>query len=254
MENSNAAETTKEINIQRDEYILNDERFGNEPCLVHADNDEQLLQDMPCLVDWANEHYSSLAPDDTTTREECLAGKIADTWATLNAAVAVPNHPELVACYEGGKYQIYRRHEGCDTLTYVETRESLQSKVEARLIGETSAGMTAVEIYEDDELVYGIDFFENGATHEWYEKAMRLAYDTMMDAVDWRGWRDDAEALDENGEPRPQDTASTTFVAWSWTPEGGWKFHQRDGQTSDWVDRNRDRLPTDQLAEFDAAE
>ena len=91
-------------------YILNDERFGSEAYLVHADNDEQLTAEMPCIVDWANEIYND--PDYSGTREEALAGKISDTWAALEPAIEIPNHPELVACYEHGKYSVYTRLAG----------------------------------------------------------------------------------------------------------------------------------------------
>jgi hypothetical protein len=97
-------------------YILNDERFGSEAYLVHADNDEQLIADMPCIVDWANEHYESLDTEDTTTREECLAGKIQETWDALEPTIEIPGRPELVACYSHGKYDVYEQNETDDVL------------------------------------------------------------------------------------------------------------------------------------------
>jgi len=40
----------------------------------------------------------------------------------------------------------------------------MTTQIEAQLIGETSAGMTALHIYENGQLVYSRNFFENGAT------------------------------------------------------------------------------------------
>ena len=97
-------------------YILNDERFGLIAYLVHADNDEQLISDMPCIVDWANEHYESLDTEDTTTREECLAEKIQETWDVLAPVIEIPGRPELVACYSNGIYDVYEQSETDDIL------------------------------------------------------------------------------------------------------------------------------------------
>ena len=97
-------------------YILNDERFSPIACLIHADNDEQLIADMPCIVDWANELYEGRYTEDTTTREDCLAETIQETWDVLAPVIEIPGRPELVACYSNGIYCVYEQSETDDRL------------------------------------------------------------------------------------------------------------------------------------------
>ena len=107
MANSNTA--IKQNRHESAAYVMNDERFGNSAYIVRADNNDELLAEMPCIVDWANEHYGSLDSDSTTTRAECLADKLEETWDALEPLLTVPGQSELVACYEHGKYSVYTR-------------------------------------------------------------------------------------------------------------------------------------------------
>ena len=97
-------------------YILNDELFGPTAYLIHADNDEQLIAEMPCIVEWANKRYEDRDTEDTTTREECLAEEVQETWDVLMPVIEIPGRPELVACYSNGIYHVYEQSETDDRL------------------------------------------------------------------------------------------------------------------------------------------
>lgn len=82
--------------------------------------------------------------------------------------------------------------------------------MKARLIGESSAGMTAVEIYKDDTLVWSHIWFEQGATTQGYIRGLCEAWDCMLDCNDYDQF--EGGLYDEDGEPVPVDDSSTTGV------------------------------------------
>jgi len=81
----------------------------------------------------------------------------------------------------------------------------------AKLIGESSAGMTAVEIYDDqDNLVWSQHWFDNGATGAEYKTGLAQVIETMQNCKNHADW--DYGMVDEDGEPVPMDTAETNGV------------------------------------------
>jgi len=108
----------------------------------------------------------------------------------------------------------------------------------ARLIGERSAGMTAVEIYDNDgNLVWSHRYFDAGATHGAYINGLCQAWDDMRhcaDVADYEGGMVDAdgdpELMDDNqytGTMLEYDSDSNT-----WT-DGGTRYL---GQSHEIVD------------------
>lgn len=125
-----------------------------------------------------------------------------------------------------------------------------KNEIEARIIGETSAGMTAIEIYENGELVYSAEYFIHGATSESYQRGLRDIFDDAVSCEDWASY----ETQDD--EPVFYDTTVTTHVIATYKPNSGWEVEHpenfgRDGQSYDWIKANRDRLPEDAVAAWD---
>lgn len=119
----------------------------------------------------------------------------------------------------------------------------------AKIIAETSAGMTALEIYQDDNLVWSHDYFANGATQDWYKRGMRQIIDDAHACADWGDY--EGCDLDDDGEVVSQDCAATTYVLMTFVPGEGWTTgldHLADGQASDLIRTNRDRLPAEIIA------
>lgn len=78
--------------------------------------------------------------------------------------------------------------------------------MKAKLIGESSAGMTAVEIYDNtNNLVWSKRYFEYGATAQGYKTGMLDAYNDMINCGDVSGY----DISDDNEE---HDTDDTTGV------------------------------------------
>ena len=134
-----------------------------------------------------------------------------------------------------------------------ELAEIQKPSYEARIIGETSAGMTAIEIYIDDELYWSNNYFENGASSSWYADGLRQIFDDAM-ACDtvcyWAEW----DEFDDDGNPAPEeyDTSNTTWIVATYKPESGWNFTEaiNDGQSYDFIQANKDRIPADVLADW----
>jgi hypothetical protein len=123
----------------------------------------------------------------------------------------------------------------------------MKKSIEARIIGETSAGMTALEIYVNDELYWSHDYFAQGATEQYYREALRKIYEDAMDCVtveEWAEWEYDAE-----GDPiiEDYDTSDTTWIVASYKPETGWTFAEptNDGQSYHFIEANADRIPAE---------
>ena len=124
------------------------------------------------------------------------------------------------------------------------------SSICAKIIAETSAGMTALEIYQDDVLVWSHNYFANGATQDWYKRGMRQIIDDAQACVDW----EDFEGCDlgEGGGVVLQDCAATTYVLMTFIPSKGWNTDvddfDGDAQASDLIRANRDRRPAEIIA------
>lgn len=92
--------------------------------------------------------------------------------------------------------------------------------MKALLIGERSAGMTAVEIFDaDNNLVWAHQYFQMGATTGEYIAGMCQVWDDMVgctDVADYEGGD-----YDEDGEPVDMDDADTTGVILEYDSESG---------------------------------
>jgi hypothetical protein len=119
------------------------------------------------------------------------------------------------------------------------------SKIVAKFIGETSAGQTVVQIYDDDKLVWSCRWFDNGATESTYRSGLRDAYECMVDAKDYLQYA--GCAIDDDGSITDYDCTSTTYVALTYDPDTNQWISDRDtlgdGQTVDFIRYNSDRLP-----------
>lgn len=130
------------------------------------------------------------------------------------------------------------------------------SRYEARVIGETSGGMTALEIYKDGELYWSHDYFSGGATDSWYKKGLRQIFDDAVNCgsvEEWAEWDydDDSEKVIDD-----YDTEPTTWIVAIYRPESGWEFSdpRNDGQSKDFIKYNADRIPSDVVEKWEAGE
>jgi len=82
--------------------------------------------------------------------------------------------------------------------------------MKAKLIGESTGGMTAVEIYNGATLVWSHSFFSDGATERGYIDGLKQVIDDMLaceDVADFEGGE-----FDDSGNPVLIDDADTTGV------------------------------------------
>lgn len=97
--------------------------------------------------------------------------------------------------------------------------------MKAFLIGEETAGMTAVEIEDEDQnLVWSFQWFQDGATKEGYLSGLKEAIHTMHECEQWMEFH--GGNFDENGEPVRFDKFPTTgkmlsFDETQWRLEDG---------------------------------
>jgi hypothetical protein len=83
--------------------------------------------------------------------------------------------------------------------------------MKARLIGESSAGLTAVEIFDrDNNLVWSHVWFSGGASRRGYIDGLCAAWDCMVNCDYVNGC--DGGAYDDDGEPIVFDDGATTGV------------------------------------------
>lgn len=82
--------------------------------------------------------------------------------------------------------------------------------MKAQLIGENSAGMTAVEIYEADNLVWSHQYFSAGCTQAGYVSGLCQVWDDLADCADVADY--EGGEVDDDGEPVLQNCATTTGV------------------------------------------
>lgn len=97
----------------------------------------------------------------------------------------------------------------------------------AFLIAESSAGMTAVEIYNNDEteLVWSTMFFKHWATDRGYIDGLFDAYQCLRNAADVAGY--EGGDVDEDGCPVKYDN-DDTYTAWTLsydTESGKWTVY-----------------------------
>jgi len=97
--------------------------------------------------------------------------------------------------------------------------------MKAQLIGETSAGMTAIEIYNsDEELVWSHLYFANGATTGGYIDGLCQVYDDMTNCAEVEDY--DGCDYDEDGNVVVYDDSETTGVIATFDSEKGWELEE----------------------------
>lgn len=110
--------------------------------------------------------------------------------------------------------------------------------MKAQLIGERSAGMTAVEIYNDEnDLVWAHRWFDNGCSTSGYICGLCDAFNCMADC-DYVAMFDGGE-IDDDGDPVAMDTESTTGVMLEYDTKTGWSLGdgaRNLGQSSEIID------------------
>jgi hypothetical protein len=123
-----------------------------------------------------------------------------------------------------------------------------ETKIYAELIGENSAGLTVVQIYDNDKLVWSHNYFPSGASDDWYNRGLRQAYDDMIACEQYQEYEgcdiDDGEIV---------DYANDGYVVLRYTPSTKtWKLGEikSDGQAYDFILRNADRLPRGIVADW----
>jgi len=107
-------------------------------------------------------------------------------------------------------------------------------RISAQLIGERSAGMTAVEIYEADNLVWSHMWFGDGCSQQGYISGLRDALRCLCQPEDWQGW--DGGDYDDDGTPTLYDNGDTTGVIIERISGGEWIVGDRYGQSDEILD------------------
>lgn len=110
--------------------------------------------------------------------------------------------------------------------------------MKALLIGERSAGMTAVEVYNDNnDLVWAHRWFDNGCSTSGYISGLCDAFDCMRQCADVAMF--DGGEIDDDGDPVAMDTETTTGVMLEYDTETGWSLGDEGrtlGQSSEIID------------------
>lgn len=82
-------------------------------------------------------------------------------------------------------------------------------KMKAYLIGESTGGMTAVEIYDNnDQIVWSNEYFERGVTAKGYIDGLKQVIDDMIGCADVEQY--DGGLYDDDGNPIAIDSSDTT--------------------------------------------
>jgi hypothetical protein len=119
----------------------------------------------------------------------------------------------------------------------------MKKVIEAMILGEKSAGLTALQIYQDGILVWSHSYFTDGATSEGYARGLRQAID---DALRCGGWRD-FKGCDRDEDGSVIDYSQGAYAVMSYDPaDGSWalgEIHASDCQAKDLIKANADRLP-----------
>jgi len=117
---------------------------------------------------------------------------------------------------------------------------SMKNVVKAQIIGETSAGMIAVMIFENGELVWSHDYFANGATEKHYHEMMKQAREDAEACADWRDY--DGCDTDEDDEIVDYTVYDTSWVVAEYV-DGEWAAGdelQNDGMAEDFLRHHLD--------------
>ena len=69
-----------------------------------------------------------------------------------------------------------------------DSKKSRKQTVIAKIIGESSAGMLALEFYQDDVLVWSHDYMAEGTTSVEYDKMLRVIAHDAEGCEDWRDY------------------------------------------------------------------
>lgn len=97
--------------------------------------------------------------------------------------------------------------------------------MKAQLIGETSAGMTAIEIYNSNgDLVWSHMYFADGATAGGYIDGLSQVYDDLTNCADVEDY--DGCDYDEEGNVVCYDDSDTTGVIATFDSEKGWELSE----------------------------
>lgn len=114
-------------------------------------------------------------------------------------------------------------------------------KVVAKLIEETSGGSLAVEIYENDHLVWSHDYLQNGATKNEIERIRKQIISDMLRCEKWRDF--EGCDLDENGNVLSQKSVKS-IITLNYK-KGCWKYKNVLPLTNNLILTNQDRLPVE---------
>ena len=105
----------------------------------------------------------------------------------------------------------------------------------ARLIGEKSAGRTAVEIWENDNLLWSHMYFVDGATHQEYIDGLCQAYDDMINCNDWNEY--EGCDRDDDGEVIEYGYSETSGIICEYDSDtNAWTMGDRYGQSDEILD------------------
>lgn len=107
----------------------------------------------------------------------------------------------------------------------------------AHLIGESTGGMTAVEIYSDNgDLIWSHEWFRDGCSTAGYIAGLVDAYQCMHQAANVEDF--ESGQTDDDGEPEQIDAGETTGVMLVHDTVTGWSIGEfcRLGQSSEIVD------------------
>lgn len=110
------------------------------------------------------------------------------------------------------------------------------TNITAKLIGESSGGFTAVQIYKNDTLVWSHEYFPNGASEYLYNIVME--YNVLDDMENCELYHEyEGCDRDENGEVIDYDTEKTTGVMLEYNNDTGfWTIGENLGQGWEAVD------------------
>jgi hypothetical protein len=193
------------------------------------------------LSDMVTKRFAELAPDSVSwilyTSE--VIGDVTEDYSDIDLDVLRQQaHDEIYQQWTNGDINI----EDCLII----------KNYEAKIVGETTGGMTVLQIYINDFLFWSHNYLDNGATDQYYRDAMRQAFDDALACADVETWAE--FEYDENGEKVVIDYSytSTTWEIASYNPATGWLFNdpKSDGQAYDFISNNKDRIPEEILKKW----
>jgi len=99
----------------------------------------------------------------------------------------------------------------------------------AKIIGEKSAGLLALEIWRDGDLVWSHDYFARGANSVTYAQGLVQIIDDMLALADVDDF--DGCDRDEDGEPVGYDCSATTLPTLSYDGTA-WEYLGHDSMSA----------------------